>query len=87
MVMLLLFFFGIVTIMFLLVVFGTLAKNRWGININPTVCCHCNAALSTVRRPKSLRQVLWGGGTCGACGTEMDKWGRPLRALRGTPEK
>jgi hypothetical protein len=60
----------------LLVAFGTVTKNRWGINTKPVNCPACGAPMPRVRRPKSLRRALWGGGTCGKCGCEMDKWGR-----------
>ena len=35
-----------------------------------------------VRRPESLKQALWGGGTCMKCGCEMDKWGRLITLAR-----
>ncbi len=64
-----------------LVVYGTIAKNRWGINDNPVVCPHCNRRFPQIREPQNLRQALWGGGTCVNCGTEVDKWGRALSGL------
>jgi hypothetical protein len=60
----------------LLVAFGTVTKNQWGINLEPVNCPACGSPMPQVRQPKSLRQALWGGGTCGNCGCEMDKWGR-----------
>jgi hypothetical protein len=60
----------------LLVAFGTVTKNRWGINLEPVNCPACGSPIPQVRQPKSLRQALWGGGTCAKCGSEMDKWGR-----------
>jgi|ERR1035441_2089071 hypothetical protein len=60
----------------LLVAFGTVTRNRWGINTKPVNCPTCGAAMPRLRRPKSLTQALWAGGTCGKCGCEMDKWGR-----------
>lgn len=59
-----------------LVVFGTVTRNRWGINTKPVNCPACGTPMPQVRQPKSLRQALWGGGRCGKCGCEMDKWGR-----------
>lgn len=59
-----------------LVAFGTLTRNRWGINLEPVNCAACGSPMPKVRRPQSLKQALWGGGTCGKCGCEMDKWGR-----------
>ena len=63
-----------------LVAFGTLTRNRWGINLEPVNCAACGSPMPKVRRPQSLKQALWGGGTCGKCGCEMDKWGRLIYA-------
>lgn len=60
----------------LLVAFGTLMKNRWGLNLQPVNCPACGSPMPKVRQPESLKQALWGGGTCTQCGCEMDKWGR-----------
>jgi hypothetical protein len=62
----------------LLVIFGTIAKNRWGINLHPVNCPRCGNSMPCVRKPKSRTQALWGGGTCETCGCEMDKWGREI---------
>ena len=62
----------------LLVVYGTLVKNRWGVNLKPVICPCCNRTMPKVRAPKSLRETLWGGATCMNCGCEMDKWGRQM---------
>lgn len=62
----------------LLVGFGTVTKNQWGINLELVNCPACGSPMPRVRQPKSLREKLWGGGTCGKCGCEMDKWGRRL---------
>lgn len=51
---------------------------KWKINLNPTVCSKCGHHLPQIRRPKNLRQVLWGGWTCPNCGTELDKSGNIL---------
>ena len=58
------------------VAFGTVIKNRWGINLEPVNCPGCGSPMSKVRRPESLKQALWGGGICVKCGCEMDRWGR-----------
>lgn len=60
----------------MLVAHGTIRKNRWGINLKPVTCPHCNHPMPQVRQPTSFSQALWGGGTCGQCGCEVDKWGR-----------
>lgn len=51
---------------------------RWKVNLKPTVCSKCGHDLPQIRRPKNLRQVVWGGWTCPKCGTELDKSGRTL---------
>ena len=51
-------------------------RGRWGVNLQRMRCPACDAALPTIRKPTSRRQLLWGGWTCEACGTESDKWGR-----------
>ena len=69
----------------ILVAYGTIAQNRWGINFSEVSCPVCKTPLSQVRKPRSLSQALWGGYTCMSCGTEIDKWGRQLeRPSRGT---
>ena len=66
----------------LLVAFGTLTKNGWGVNLDPVNCPACGLLMPKVRRPESLKQALWGGGTCAKCGCEMDKWGRLITLSR-----
>jgi hypothetical protein len=67
---------------FLLAVIGTVAENRWGRNLESVNCPACGFPMPQVRRPKSLRQALWGGWTCANCGCEMDKWGRLITRTR-----
>ncbi len=62
----------------MLVLYGTSVRNRWGINVNAAHCPHCNTPVPRVRMPKGLREFLWGGWTCTACGTRVDKWGRDV---------
>ena len=83
MLMIFLAIMGLLGVGVILVVIGTLLRNRWGINIDPVRCPRCNLQLPKIRTPKNSRQALWGGSICGACGTEVDKWGRELsRPLR-----
>ena len=70
--------FGVIGIGMALVVYGTIAKNRWGINLDPVSCPRCNTQLPQIRQPQDLRQRMWGGGTCPSCGVEVDKWGREI---------
>src|SRR5580704_53121 len=67
-----------------LVIYGTLAKNRWGINLEPSFCPSCTAPAPRVRTPTSLQQILWGGWTCSACGAESDKVGTPNKPTQPT---
>jgi len=68
--------FGALAIGMVLVVYGTVAKNRWGISLEEVSCPRCNKLLPKVRKPRSLREFMWGGWTCPNCGVEVDKWGR-----------
>lgn len=76
--MIALIIFAVLLIGLLLVAYGTVAKNRWGINLQPVNCPACGSPMPRVRKPKSLSQTLWGGGTCEKCGFEVDKWGRQV---------
>ncbi len=51
---------------------------KWAINLKRLSCTACNAPLPFIRTPANLRQLLWGGWTCKACGTEMTKSGKTL---------
>ena len=62
----------------ILVVWGSISKNHWGINLHAVSCPRCSTALPLHSKPHSLQQVLWGGHTCPTCGTEVDKWGREV---------
>ena len=61
-----------------LVLVGTVVKNRWGINVEQLRCPNCGVLLDRVRTPRNRAQMLWGGNTCDKCGVEVDKWGRPV---------
>lgn len=63
-------------------IYGTFARNRWGISTNNVSCPSCNAPLSRVRQPQSFRQAMWGGWVCPNCGVQTDKWGRKLSVER-----
>ena len=72
--------FGVFAIGMALVVYDTVAKNRWGINLDDVSCPRCNTVLPKVRKPRSRQQAMWGGYTCPTCGLEIDKWGREVTA-------
>jgi hypothetical protein len=70
--------FALLGIGMVFVIYGTIAKNRWGINLDPVSCPRCSTPFPQIRQPENIRQALWGGGTCAQCGAEVDKWGREL---------
>ncbi len=62
---------------FAIVVYGTVAKTKWGINLSPIKCPSCNKVQPRGPRiPADAYETKWGGMTCADCGTKMDKWGR-----------
>ncbi len=71
--------FGLLSVGVVVGIYGTVSRNRWGINLGDVVCPRCGTPLPKVREPRSLRQEIWGGWTCARCGTEVDKWGREVR--------
>jgi len=79
---LLIFSCGMVAVGLVAIIYGTLAKNRWGINLDKVSCPRCNTLLPEVRTPRSLRQTMWGGWTCPNCGVDVDKWGREVNAVK-----
>jgi hypothetical protein len=68
--------FGLLVVGGVLIIYSTIVKNKWGINPDPVSCPRCSAPLPRIRRPQTRRQAVWGGWTCPACRTEVDKWGR-----------
>ena len=54
-------------------------KGRFGINVRVPNCPKCGQPAPVIRKPKSIRQFLWGGCTCTKCGCEIDKWGNEIR--------
>jgi predicted RNA-binding Zn-ribbon protein involved in translation (DUF1610 family) len=67
-----------------LIVYGSIAKTNWGVNVDAVSCPRCATQLDYVRRPQSRSQALWGGYTCPKCGCEVDKWGREIAAPVGS---
>ena len=70
--------FGALAAGMLVVVYGSIVKNRRGMSLNPAFCPRCKTQLAVARKPLTRRQALWGGWTCPTCGTEVDKWGREI---------
>lgn|GEM_PF-6357361 len=62
----------------ILVVSGTLARNRWGLNLGRVLCPRCLRPIPA----GSLSQLLFGGRQCPECDTIVDKWGREIMPTR-----
>jgi len=61
-------------------IYGTIVRNKWGVNVMPVTCPGCKTPQNFFRRPTSLKQALWGGHTCPKCHRELDKYGREVSA-------
>ena len=61
-----------------LVVSGTLARNRWGINLSRVLCPRCLRPIPA----SSLSKFLFGNRQCPECDTVVDKWGREIMPSR-----
>jgi hypothetical protein len=70
--------FSLLGVELVLVIYGTIRKNRWGINLEAVSCPRCKQIMPHVRAPRSMSETMWGGGTCERCGCEMDEWGREI---------
>ena len=45
----------------------------------PTPSCpECGWELRVIRKPTTIKQVIWGGWTCPVCGCQIDKWGMQI---------
>ena len=53
-------------------------SGKMGINLEPVNCPDCDEELPPTRKPANIRQLLWGGNTCPACGCELDKYGSKI---------
>lgn len=64
-------------------VFATARRSRWGINFDAASakCPNCGSAPPMLRKPASVRRMMWGGWTCEHCGAEIDKWGRAVERI------
>ena len=50
-------------------------SGKMGINTKTVTCPRCGLKAPMVRKPKNIRQALWGGWTCAQCKCEFDKYG------------
>jgi hypothetical protein len=55
-------------------------SGKMGINLEAVNCPVCGEKAPQVRKPKNIRQVLWGGWSCNKCSTEMDKYGESINS-------
>jgi hypothetical protein len=51
-------------------------ESKIGINLKPVYCPICGEKQPTIRKPKGLYEIFWGGYTCVKCGCKMDKFGK-----------
>jgi hypothetical protein len=71
--------FGLLTVGVVLVVRDTIRqRGNFGINLGPARCTECAAPAPGFRKPANFKQMLLGGWTCAECGSELDKYGRPV---------
>jgi hypothetical protein len=71
-------FLAVVALGVVLIVYGTVVKNKWGINLRRVSSPNCGTEIGRVRMPNSGRQAMWGGHICPNCLCETDKWGRRI---------
>ncbi len=57
-----------------LVVWGTAARNRWGLHFGRVLCPRCLRPIPA----DGLGSLLFGGRQCPECDTVVDKWGREI---------
>jgi hypothetical protein len=74
--------FAVLAVGLALVIYGTLVKNKWGVNLDSVSCPRCNTVPPKLREPRSRQQSMWGGWTCPSCGLDVDKWGRELNPTK-----
>jgi hypothetical protein len=53
-------------------------KGKLGINFDPVCCPKCGKQMPSIRMPASFSEFLFGGWTCLACGTRLNKWGESI---------
>jgi hypothetical protein len=58
----------------------TRAMGKFGLGPLMVVCPNCRYPQPFIREPASFKQMMFGGYTCEACGTEIDKYGRAQEA-------
>ena len=51
------------------------SADKMGINVRRVICPVCGEQQPVVRRPKTFKHAMFGGGICAKCGRDIDKWG------------
>jgi hypothetical protein len=76
--MLVLTFLGLIASLGVLVVYQSIKQEgRFGVRFGaPPKCPGCSSPLPVARVPQDGHEAMWGGWTCEACGTKLDKWGK-----------
>ncbi len=65
---------AVVVLFLVLIAYGAVKRKR----LSPPTCPDCGRELCLIRKPTSIKQVIWGGWTCPACGCHVDRWELPL---------
>lgn len=68
------------TVLMIVVVYFILKKidPNFTLNIKRDICPKCKTKLPIIRKPKNLKQEVWGGHTCPNCETELDQFGNMI---------
>lgn len=53
-------------------------KNKWDINLDKVLCPVCGSKQPSLRIPKNLEQLMYGGWNCENCSCKMDKNGNKI---------
>ena len=69
----------ILLIIVIIMVGGTAAGIMNALGRRELTCPGCGSHMPRIRKPKNMRQAMWGGSTCAHCGTEMDKVGTAIK--------
>jgi hypothetical protein len=61
---------------------NALVKRRQSGELEGPACPWCRRSLPVLRKPKTARQLFFGGWICPHCEAESDRWGQLLRPGR-----
>src|SRR5262245_56752166 len=57
-------FLAFVGVCLVMMIYGTVFDNNWGINIRRVTCPECGMRMRRMLMPSSRKQAMWGGHTC-----------------------